>query len=155
MLYTFYPLIAALLSNILAQLFKPVSKYLKTGKWDFYQILAAGGFPSSHTSTMAGLTVSLGFKDGFDSSTFFIALILTGIIMYDAMNVRLYAGKHIALTQKLINDLKDLQTLKLDDPIYLTRLKDILGHERIEVFGGLVLGAFVALVLNILLTGGL
>ncbi|WP_423363184.1 divergent PAP2 family protein [Mycoplasma sp. P36-A1] len=155
MLYTFYPLIASLLSNVIAQLLKPVTKYVKTKTWDPYQILAAGGFPSSHASTMSAMTLSLGFKDGFDSSVFFLALALTGIIMYDAMNVRLYAGKHIALTQKLINDLKNLQTLKLDDPIYLTKLKEILGHERIEVFGGFILGIIVSTCLFIFINGGL
>jgi len=151
MLYTFYPLIAFVLSNVIAQLLKPFFKFFRVREWDIYQLLAAGGFPSSHTSAMSGLTLSLGLKEGFDSPVFFLAVAMTFIIMYDAANVRFYAGKHIEVTQALIDDLKELQTLKLDDPIYLTKLKKVLGHERLEVFGGFVLGLIVSIVLFLVL----
>jgi len=147
MLYTFYPLIAFVLSNICAQLLKPFFKLIRQGKWDIYQVLAAGGFPSSHSSAMSGLTLALGLKEGFDNPVFFLSCALTFIIMYDAANVRFYAGKHIEVTERLISDLKELQTLKLDDPIYLTKLKNVLGHERLEVAGGFVLGLIVSYVL--------
>jgi acid phosphatase family membrane protein YuiD len=149
----YYPLIAALSSAVLAQLIKPFFKYQTTKKFDPYEVLAAGGFPSSHTSTMSALSLSFGLRDGFDSSAFAIALVLTLIISYDAMNVRLYSGKHIALTKKLIDDLKELQTLSLDDPIYLTKMKEILGHERFEVAGGFILGLIVSTIFFLVFGG--
>jgi len=149
MIYTFYPLVAFVLSNVIAQLLKPFFKFIRTGQWDIYQVLAAGGFPSSHSSAMSGITLALGLQHGFDNPVFFLACALTFIIMYDAANVRFYAGKHIEVTERLINDLKELQTIKLDDPIYLTKLKKVLGHERLEVVGGFILGLIVAYVLYI------
>lgn len=153
MLYDFYPLIAALLANVIAQIMKPFAKYFKTGVFDKYQLLAAGGFPSSHTSTMSALTLAFALKEGFDSSAFMISFILMLIISYDAMNVRLYAGKHIAMTQQLIDDLKSLKNVKLVDPIYFTKMKKILGHERFEVIGGFFLGIIVSLLLYFILGG--
>ena len=147
MIYDFYPLIGAISANILAQLIKPITYYFKTKEVDLFQIFAAGGFPSSHTSTMSALALAIGIKDGFDSSTFMISFILLLIISYDATNVRLYAGKHIELTQRLVMDLKELTKIKLDDPIYFKKMKKVLGHERIEVFGGFLLGIIVSLVL--------
>lgn len=147
----YYPLIAAILSSILAQLLKPFYKYIKTRRFDIYEVFAAGGFPSSHTSTMSGLALAFGLRDGFSSNSFIIVFVLMGIVAYDAMNVRYYAGKHIELTRQLIDDLKELQSLKLDDPIYFAKMKQILGHERIEVFGGFVLGIIVSYVLFLFL----
>ncbi|MEG0365069.1 MAG: divergent PAP2 family protein, partial [Erysipelotrichales bacterium] len=68
MFYDYYPLIAALLANVIAQFLKPFALYLKTKSFDKYQFLAAGGFPSSHTSTVTSLALAIGLKEGFDSS---------------------------------------------------------------------------------------
>jgi len=38
-----YPLVTALLSNILAQVLKTVVYYYRTGKWDFHWVIASGG----------------------------------------------------------------------------------------------------------------
>lgn len=153
MLYDYYPLIAALIGHFSAQIIKPFSKYHRTKKFDFLEIFAAGGFPSSHTSTMTALALSLGIKDGFSSSTFFIAFIVMLIIGYDAMNVRLYTGKNIAITRQLIDDLRKIKDIQFDDPIYFTKMKQILGHERFEVFGGFILGIIVSITIYILLGG--
>lgn len=153
MLYSFYPLIAAMLAHLSAQLFKPIAKYRKTKEFDVLQIFAAGGFPSSHTSTMSALALSFGLKDGFDSSAFMISFVLMGVIAYDAMNVRLYAGKHIAITRQLIDDLRRIKDLKFDDPVYFMKMKQILGHERFEVVGGFFLGIIVSIILFYLLGG--
>ena len=150
-----YPLVAAIASAVIVQLVKPLFKYRKTKKFDFYEIFASGGFPSSHTSTMAGLTLAFALRDGFSSTGFIISFIMMFIIGYDAMNVRLYSGKHIAITNQLINDLKELKTIRLDDPIYFTKMKEILGHERIEVFGGFIFGLVISFILFFIYGGQL
>ena len=67
--------------------------------------------------------------------------------MYDAANVRYYAGRNIQITQQLIRDIQTLTTVKLDDPIYLLKVKEVLGHQWFEVFCGVVLGLLVASIL--------
>ena len=118
-----YPLVTALLSNILAQVLKTVVYYYRTGKWDFHWVIASGGFPSSHSSTVTALSLSI------------------------ACHVRYYSGKNIELTQQLVKDLREMTGLHFDDPIYQEKLKNVLGHKFVEVIGGFVVGLAVPLIL--------
>ena len=142
-----YPLLAALLANVFAQVLKPVVLYLRTQKLDVHQCIACGGFPSSHSSTVTALTVAIGMSDGSDSTLFAITCVFSFIVIYDATNVRYYAGKNIQLTKQLISDLETLKGLKFSDPIYHEKIKSVLGHKFIEVLGGILLGILVALIL--------
>ena len=142
-----YPLVTALLSNILAQVLKTVVYYYRTGKWDFHWVLASGGFPSSHSSTVTALSLSIGIQEGFDSAIFAVTTIFSFIVMYDACHVRYYSGKNIELTQQLVKDLREMTGLHFDDPIYQEKLKNVLGHKFVEVIGGFVIGLAVPLIL--------
>ena len=141
-----YPLVTALLSNILAQVLKTVVYYYRTGKWDFHWVIASGGFPSSHSSTVTALSLSIGIQEGFDSAIFAVTTIFSFIVMYDACHVRYYSGKNIELTQQLVKDLREMTGLHFDDPIYQEKLKNVLGHKFVEVIGGFVVGLAVPLV---------
>ena len=57
MLQQMYPFWAAIVANLTAQLLKPVIRYIRTRDWDWHLALESGGFPSSHTSTVAALTL--------------------------------------------------------------------------------------------------
>lgn len=142
-----YPLVTALLSNILAQVLKTVVYYYRTGKWDFHWVIASGGFPSSHSSTVTTLSLSIGIQEGFDSAIFAVTTIFSFIVMYDACHVRYYSGKNIELTQQLVKDLREMAGLHFDDPIYQEKLKNVLGHKFVEVIGGFVVGLAVPLIL--------
>ena len=142
-----YPLVTALLSNILAQVLKTVVYYYRTGKWDFHWVIASGGFPSSHSSTVTALSLSIGIQEGFDSAIFAVTTIFSFIVMYDACHVRYYSGKNIELTQQLVKDLREMTGLHFDDPIYQEKLKNVLGHKFVEVIGGFVVGLAVLLIL--------
>lgn len=142
-----YPLVTALLSNILAQVLKTVVYYYRTGKWDFHWVIASGGFPSSHSSTVTALSLSIGIQEGFDSAIFAVTTIFSFIVMYDAYHVRYYSGKNIELTQQLVKDLREMTGLHFDDPIYQEKLKNVLGHKFVEVIGGFVVGLAVPLIL--------
>ena len=67
----YYPVIAAITANIIAQLLKPVFYYFKTGNKDIRYIFESGGFPSSHTSMVVALTFALGFTSDFSSDAFY------------------------------------------------------------------------------------
>lgn len=147
---TYYPLIAAISANIVAQCLKPVFNRLFTKHWNIKTIKESGGFPSSHAASVVALVISIGIKDGLDSSVFAISLVVALIICYDAANVRYYAGQNIQLTQQLIKDLQVLFNLELNSPVYLTEIKRVLGHKWIEVFGGAIVGILVSLMVLLL-----
>ncbi len=143
MYHSFWPLIAAVIANLAAQGLKPFYSFLTTRKWDFSLVFSSGGFPSSHSSMVSALTLIVGLEEGLDSSVFAIAFIVMLIIIYDAANVRYYAGKNIQITQQLIQDIQELTQTKLSDPIYSAKVKQVLGHRWIEVFGGIAHGLVV------------
>ena len=39
-----YPLIAALLANVAAQVLKLFNYYFRSGRWDLHQVISCGGF---------------------------------------------------------------------------------------------------------------
>lgn len=146
-----FPLWAALIANIAAQVLKPIFLYMRTRKFDIQQTIACGGFPSSHTSTVIALTTAVAIVEGLDSSLFAVTSVFSFIVIYDAVNVRYYAGKNIQLTKQLISDLEFMSKLKFSDPIYFEKIKSVLGHRLVEVIGGIVLGFFLTLLLALML----
>lgn len=143
----YYVIISALLANFLAQVLKPFFHYLRTGETKYSLFVESGGFPSSHTSMVVALTLAIALKEGFTSNIFYISFVFSLITIYDAANVRYYAGQNIAVTKQLILDIETLMQTKLSDPVYLKKIKTVLGHQWVEVFGGVILGLVVPSVL--------
>jgi len=125
------------------QLLKIFIDVIKTKKFHRRQLLAAGGFPSVHSSISAGVTTLVFLKDGANSTLFAITLVFSFLFIYDAMNVRYEAGKHAHLINTLRNDLKNV----LHEEQSSHFLKERLGHTPVEVFGGIILGSLGALAL--------
>ena len=128
--------IVAFVSWFLAQFLK-----IFTGdKIRLKDFFAAGGMPSSHSSSTVGLATACGIFLGFDNPIFIVSLVFSLVVMYDAANVRLESGKHA----EIINDLVDFaRTHKEFDA---EKLKEIIGHEPFEVLMGALLGIAVAVV---------
>ncbi|MCF0109123.1 MAG: divergent PAP2 family protein [Erysipelotrichaceae bacterium] len=139
-----YPFWAAFAAWCVAQAIKPFVYYIKNKKWSWYVILASGGWPSSHSATSIALANSVGMQEGYSSTFFAIALTVALITIYDAANVRFYAGQNIMVTKQLIHDVQVITGEHLDDPIYQTKMKETLGHKWNEVFGGIILGFVVS-----------
>ncbi len=138
---------SGIIGLVSAQILKPFFGLLRHRKFDSEIFFASGGFPSSHTSFVVGTTTAIGLVDGVKSSTFALGIVVSLIVMYDAMNVRYYAGKNIELTKQIIRDLKKHE-FHLDNPLYINNFKEILGHERLEVLGGFILGVITPFVVN-------
>ena len=139
-----YTLYAAGLAALAAQILKPFCHRLINHEWKWKLFFATGSMPSSHSAAVAALALATGLKDGFDSTGFAIVLVFGLIVCYDAANVRYYAGQNIELTEKIVNDLRELALLSVDDPVYEKKMKEVLGHTYVEVFFGLILGLTVS-----------
>ncbi len=149
---TMYIFWSALLSALLAQFLKPVISFLFIShKWDWSLAHAAGGFPSSHSAMVAALSLSVGLQEKFSSPLFAVTLTVACIVVYDAANVRYYCGQNAKVTQQLVKDLKQKDPQTFNNPIYDTKLKNVLGHRWSEVFGGICLGGLIALIFHICL----
>ena len=142
-----YPIMAALLGMLIAQFAKiPIHLFISRElKWKL--MFSTGGMPSSHTSTIIALSTAIGLTSGFFSDDFAICVVVSVIVMHDATGVRRHAGYHAEVLNKLLVDFNRLrETLKeptSGQPEYREKLKELLGHEPMEVFFGAITGILV------------
>jgi len=84
---------------MVSQLIKIFVEWKGAGKLDGKDVLAlsmksrSGGMPSGHTASFVALAMYLGFFEGFDSGIFALAVGVTVIVVYDALNVRRSVGE--------------------------------------------------------------
>ena len=124
----------------LAQLIKMTTGLVKTGQIDFQYLLSTGGMPSAHSAMVCGLCTSIGLTEGFDAPISMLAAGFAAITMFDAASVRRAAGHQARVLNQMIDELFKQHKLKQ------TRLKELLGHTRKEVFAGMALGIAVAVI---------
>ncbi|MBI5297280.1 MAG: divergent PAP2 family protein [Chloroflexi bacterium] len=136
-----HALISGLAGWLLAQILKVPFEYLRSRKWKWAMLLAAGGMPSSHSALMVGATMAIGLHDGFDSALFALGVAITMIVIYDAAGVRRQAGMHAERINVLFEELLRGHIWSEEE------LREVLGHTPLEVTGGILLGIIVAIVL--------
>ncbi len=130
---------AALASWCVAQAIKMGIDLLHSHRLDFSYFVSTGGMPSAHSSLVSGLATSIGLTEGFGSPIFVLALTFASITMFDAAGVRQAAGKQAHILNMMMDEL-------LHDHHFNTpRLKELLGHTRLEVFAGMVTGILVGI----------
>lgn len=143
-MYYNHTLYVAVLGWFLAQLIKTVIDFCFNKKLSFERLVGSGGMPSSHSALVTAMTTSVARINGFSSTQFAIAVVVSLIVMYDASGVRRAAGKHAQEINKIKVqiDLLDGQQDNFDP-----KLKELLGHTPLEVIGGALLGVAVAMLL--------
>ncbi|APD47358.1 divergent PAP2 family protein [Synechococcus sp. CS-602] len=146
----------------LAQLAKVLVELVLYQRWRPAVLLETGGMPSSHSALVTGAAAGTGWQLGFDDPLFALACAVAFVVMYDATGVRYAAGlqaKRInslpaALWQEAsVNQPTDLpadQPADLSDKLPVTAaatalLKETLGHTRLEVLVGSLIGPAIAL----------
>lgn len=134
-------LIVAFTAWFIAQILKIFFVYIDEKRFDFTRIVGSGGMPSSHSSFVTALTVSIGRECGFDSSQFAISTVLAFIVMYDAAGVRRAAGKQAKILNTIIKDMHETGTVKEE------KLKELIGHTPVEVLAGALVGIIIAVIL--------
>jgi uncharacterized protein len=142
-----YPILAALLGMFIAQFVKIPIHFLTSGELKWKLMFSTGGMPSSHTATIISLTTAIGLTAGFKSNEFAICVIVSMIVMHDAMGVRRHAGYHAEVLNTLLADFNTLiETIKhpnIQKPESRDKLKELLGHQPTEVFFGALTGILV------------
>lgn len=101
-----------------------------------------GGFPSTHTSTIATVLFLIGFGEGWMSPAFGLGVGVLMIVIIDATGLRIAVGKHAEALNKL-----------RDDEESAPRLRERMGHTLWEVIGGLIVGFVTGFVLYLIFSG--
>ncbi|MFM2122742.1 MAG: hypothetical protein RLZZ589_1179 [Cyanobacteriota bacterium] len=117
-----------------AQLSKLLIELVVHRRWNPKVLVETGGMPSSHSALLTGTAAALGWQQGFDSGLFALAACMCFVVLYDASGVRRAAG----LTAARVNTLAE-------PPADQKPLKENLGHTRLEVLVGSLMGPLVAL----------
>ncbi|KAA9019952.1 divergent PAP2 family protein [Niallia endozanthoxylica] len=152
-LFENFPLWASLAAIFFAQFIKVPIQFIATKKFDWSLLTSTGGMPSSHSAAVTALSTGVALESGLDSPIFAVSAVFAIVTMFDASGVRRQAGKHatvlnqlVAEFSKLVEDAKTWQ----DKPEQEKRkeLKELLGHEPIEVFFGGLTGILLTLALH-------
>ena len=131
-------LVAAVAAWLAAQFIKLLLVLVRERKFDYGFLFRLGGMPSSHTASAAACAASVGMRMGFGSAVFALATGMLALIMIDAQSVRRAAGAQARLLNQMAEDFYRNHKFSPE------RLVEFLGHTRLEVLMGLVLGVVVA-----------
>lgn len=149
-IFTNFPLWAALFAIGFAQFIKVPLQYIATRKIDWSLLTSTGGMPSSHSGAVTALSTAIALEEGLGSPLFAISAIFGIIVMFDATGVRRHAGEQATVLNRLVTDFNKLVDEVKSWPEKAEtdkrkELKELLGHQPIEVFFGGLLGIMLTL----------
>ena len=129
---------------MIASILKIVVNWQRTRRVDFRSLTSLGGMPSAHSAMVSALATSVGLREGFGSAIFVVTLAFATLVMFDASTVRRAAG----LQATLLNQIVDVALKQHHLPT--EKLKEILGHTRVEVLVGMLVGVGAGMVVTLL-----
>jgi len=124
-------------SATFAQIIKGIIRSFQEKRLAVKTFFEWGGMPSSHSALTICLSTILGFKEGFTSSIFILSTFFAGIVIADAIGVRLATEEQAKVLNKI------LQKYPIEEEI---SLKESIGHTPIEAFSGAILGFLIGLI---------
>ena len=136
------PLVAWFIACCTAQSIKIARGVLRNHRFDFRWLLGTGGMPSTHAAGVAALSMSIGMQLGFNSSLFAVSFVFTIITLFDAQGVRWWSGRQAQVLNKMLEDIYFKRRIQEG------RIKELLGHTPLEVFGGVGVGLAAAFIVR-------
>lgn len=133
---------AAVGAWFIAQLLKMLRALILTRQLNFSYLVSSGGMPSSHSALVTGLATAVGRVDGLRSTSFALAAVLAGVVMYDAAGVRLAVSKQARILNLMLDDFFH------ERGINEKRLHELIGHTPVQVFAGAILGIIFGVILT-------
>jgi acid phosphatase family membrane protein YuiD len=124
---------------LVAQLTKMIICLVQSRRLDFRYLASTGGMPSAHSALVSALATAIAITEGAASPLFAISFVFAAVVMFDAQTVRAAAGKQARLLNQIVDEL--FQEHHLSE----VKLKELLGHTRLEVFFGMLTGIFTAM----------
>lgn len=136
--------VSALLGWLSAQLIKTIIDVItrkRLGGMILESLLwRTGGMPSSHSSLVTSISVSVAISEGIGSTLFAVTTFYGILVIRDSLGVRRSSGQQA----QVLNNLS--KVFKEKDFGNFEQVKEIHGHTPLEVGVGILLGAAVATV---------
>jgi len=131
------------LTPFLAWLVAGVMKFLinsTKAKQLAFGLIGYGGMPSNHSTIVSSTAALIAFKEGIGHPAFGVALTLAFIVMLDANSLRHQVGKQAQAINRLAASSKAYEPLR-----------ERMGHTRIEIVAGILVGIGVAAAMHVAL----
>lgn len=132
--YILTPFLAWLVAGVL----KFIINSFKARKLAF-DLVGYGGLPSNHSAIVSSMAAMIAMKEGLGNPAFGVAITLAFIVMLDANSLRRQVGRHAEEINILASSISER-----------TKLRERMGHTRVEIAAGVVVGVLVAYMINAL-----
>ena len=132
---------------LIAQILKTLIHLFLSKKFVAERLVGSGGMPSSHSATVCALSTAACLEYGAGSFEFAISLILSLIVMYDAIGVRRETGIQAKVLNEIIETFEKMGHKELSAQ---DKLKEFVGHTPLQVLVGGILGIAIAFVMDAL-----
>lgn len=122
-----------LITPFMAWLVAGISKFIINSiraKQLAFGLIGYGGLPSNHSAIVSSMVFLIAFKEGITHPAFGVAVTLAFIVLLDANSLRRQVGKHAVAINQLQPDRE--------------KLRERIGHSKIEILAGIFTGALVA-----------
>jgi acid phosphatase family membrane protein YuiD len=133
--------LAYLITPFFAWFVAGVTKFLinsiKAGKLAF-KLVGYGGLPSNHSAIVSSMASLVAIREGVSHPAFGVAVTLAFIVMLDANSLRRQVGMHAAAINRLNRDMSEKS------------LRERMGHSRVEILSGILVGVFCGWVVDLL-----
>lgn len=151
-----FPLWASIAAIFFAQVVKIPIQFIASRQLNASLAFSTGGMPSSHSAAVTALTTGVGIEQGFGSSVFAIACVFSIIVMFDSTGVRRQTGEQAIMLNILLNDFNRFMSeakswQQKEEYQKKEELKELLGHQPIEVFFGGLTGILLTFLLHSLI----
>ena len=130
-------LVSALLAWLIAQTLKLAISLIRTRRFDFRYLVSSGGMPSAHAALVTALATGVARVQGTSSALFAVSAIFAAVVMYDAAGVRQAVSVQARILNRMLDEFFTQHAFREE------RLRELLGHTRLEVFAGFLLGIAV------------
>ncbi len=140
-----HTLINAIIGWFCAQVLKTITHLIVYKKLVWERLIGDGGMPSAHSATVCALATTTFINIGPSSPEFAIALILAIIVMHDACGVRLETGKQALIIKEMMEIIENMSNTSLSAE---DKLKTFVGHTKLQVAMGALLGVVVAVLIG-------
>jgi len=134
--------VTPLVAWLAAQLMKTLVDATRYRRFNSRLLTASGGMPSAHSAFVCCLAATAGRNVGLSSPTFAVTFALAVVVMYDAAGVRRAVDKQSDILTHLLNHVPRTA----DD--FDRFLDELVGHTRLQVVAGALLGILIAALLN-------
>ena len=130
--YALTPFLAWLAAGLIKFIINSIkAKHLAFG------LIGYGGLPSNHSAIVTSMAALIAMKEGVGHPAFGVAITLAFIVILDASSLRRQVGKHAVAINKLASESSDHLALR-----------ERMGHTRLEIAAGVLVGIAVAAAVN-------